>query len=177
MTLLIILLIIVAIPLTGAAFLSTDFIIEKEIIINKPREEVFNYIKYLKNQMNFNKWTMTDPNQKTEYTGTDGSVGFVTAWDSTMKNVGKGEQEIIKITEGERIDYALRFKKPFENNASAYLTTTSLSNTQTKVSWAFVGTRNYSNKIFHFLFNLSKMLGKDLQVSLTNLKNLLEKNS
>jgi uncharacterized protein YndB with AHSA1/START domain len=175
MTILVVILIIVAIPLIGAAFLSTDFVIEKEIVINKSKEEVFNYVKFLKNHLNFNKWTMTDPNQKTEYTGTDGAVGFITAWDSNMKDVGKGEQEIIKIIEGERIDYALRFKRPFENNAGAYMTTSALSNSQTKVTWAFVGTRSYPNKIFHFLFNLSKMLGKDLQTSLNNLKKLLEK--
>jgi hypothetical protein len=31
--------------------------------------------------------------------GTDGTVGFVYGWDSKNKNAGKGEQEIMNITE------------------------------------------------------------------------------
>jgi len=34
------------------------------------------------------------------YTGNDGTVGFVLAWDSTNKSVGKGEQEITNVEEG-----------------------------------------------------------------------------
>ena len=51
-----------------------------------------------------------DPDMKKTYRGTDGTVGFVSAWDSEKDDVGKGEQEIIKITDGERIDYELRFQ-------------------------------------------------------------------
>ncbi len=46
---------------------------------------------------------------KTEYRGTDGTVGFVSAWDSPVRDAGKGEQEITKIDDGKRIDYELRF--------------------------------------------------------------------
>jgi hypothetical protein len=38
-----------------------------------------------------------DPNMKKTYTGTDAEVGFISAWESTDKNVGVGEQEIKKI--------------------------------------------------------------------------------
>jgi hypothetical protein len=34
---------------------------------------------------------MMDPNAKMEYKGTDGTVGFISAWDSKIKYVGKGE--------------------------------------------------------------------------------------
>ena len=37
--------------------------------------------------------------------------------------MGQGEQEIVKIEEGNRIDYALRFKKPMEDNATSYMAT------------------------------------------------------
>ncbi len=36
---------------------------------------------------------MMDPNVKLIYTGTDGTVGFKSAWSSDVKNVGVGEQE------------------------------------------------------------------------------------
>src|SRR5262245_55746209 len=95
---------IIALALIAALFMKKDYNNEREITINKPKEQVFNYIKYLKNQDNFSKWASMDPDMKKDYRGTDGSVGFVSTWDSDKKDVGKGEQEIKKMTEGERID-------------------------------------------------------------------------
>ena len=106
--------ILIAIPLVVALFVKKDYAIERQIVINKPKQDVFNYIKFLKNQDNYSKWNMVDPNMKKAYTGTDGTVGFISAWESNNKNIGVGEQEIIKITDGERIDIKLRFKVPFE---------------------------------------------------------------
>jgi uncharacterized protein YndB with AHSA1/START domain len=166
--------ILILIPLIGAAFLSNEYVIEREITINKSNAEVFEYIKFLKNQEQYNKWVMRDPNQKTELRGTDGTVGFVMAWDSQDKGAGKGEQEIMSMAEGKRIDYEIRFEKPFKNVAGSYFITEPISAGQTKVKWAFTGTRPYGMKVMHFALNLPKMLGKDLQASLGNLKGVLE---
>lgn len=171
----IIIAILILIPLIGAAFLSNDYVIEKEVTINKPNQEVFDYIKILKNQEQYNKWVMRDPNQKIELRGIDGTVGFIMAWDSQDKGAGKGEQEIMGMSEGKRIDYEIRFEKPFKNVAGSYFVTEPVSANQTKVRWAFTGSRPYGMKVMHFAFNLPKMLGKDLQASLRNLKAVLEK--
>ena len=74
------------------------------------------------NQDNFNKWTMMDPNMKRSFRGTDGTVGFVYAWDGN-KRAGKGEQEITKITEGKRLDIEVRFERPFKAISSTPFTT------------------------------------------------------
>ncbi len=175
MTILIIIAIIIAIPLLAAAFMSNEYIIEREIVINKPKEEVFNHIKLLRNQSVYNKWLMVDPNVRMEYTGTDGTVGFVAAWDSDIKNVGKGTQEITFVIDGQRIDMSLHFIKPFEGHATTFLITEELPDGKTKILWVLTGLRNYPNKMMHLLFNLTKMLGKDLETSLNNLKTVLEK--
>ncbi len=39
--------IIIAIPLVVALFVKKDYVVEREIIINKPKAEVFEYIKFL----------------------------------------------------------------------------------------------------------------------------------
>ncbi|MCW3120230.1 MAG: hypothetical protein JWM28_4312 [Chitinophagaceae bacterium] len=174
MNVVIIILIIIAIPLILALFLTDEYVIERDIIINRPQEEVFNFVKLVKNSDYFNKWVMMDPNMKKDYAGTDGTVGFVYRWDSNNKNVGKGEQEITKIDD-KRIDYEIRFKKPFEGTSTAYIATEPVSPIQTKVTWVFKGMRNYPMKIMHFLLNLKKMLGKDLATGLATLKTVLEK--
>ena len=57
---LIIILVIIAIPLVIALFVKKDYAVEREIIINRPASEVFDYVKYLKNQNNFSKWATMD---------------------------------------------------------------------------------------------------------------------
>src|SRR6478736_3566872 len=88
-----ILLIILTIPLVIALFVKREYDVERAVTINKPKEEVFNYVKYLKNQDNYSKWIQIDPNLKKSFRGTDGTVGFVYAWDGNNQ-AGKGEQEI-----------------------------------------------------------------------------------
>jgi hypothetical protein len=175
LTILLIIIGIIALLLICGLFIKKEFFIERSIVIHKPKQEVFNYLKFLKNAEHFNKWTMTDPAAKKTMTGTDGTVGFIYTWDSSNKNVGKGAQEIIKINEGEHIDYELRFEKPFKNTAYSSLILQGVSAGETKVNWTFHGVMKYPMNLMHALFNLSNMLGKDLQTSLSNLKNNLEK--
>jgi hypothetical protein len=112
---------------------------QRDYDTHKPKAEVFEYIKFLKNQDEYSVWAEMDPNMKKEYRGTDGTVGFVSAWESKDDNVGKGEQEIKKIKDGERMDMELRFIKPFEATDNAYMATESMSESDTKVVWGFNG--------------------------------------
>ena len=168
-----IVLIIIAIPLVVALFVKKTYSVEREIIIARPPHIVFNYLKYLKNQDKFSKWATMDPNMKKEYRGVDGTVGFVSAWESQDKNVGKGEQEIKKILEGKRIDFELRFIKPFAAVAKAYMTTDQMSRNETIVNWGFESSMKYPMNLM-LLFNMEKMIGNDLATGLANLKNQLE---
>jgi len=165
----------VALLLILALFLKKEYGVQREITINKPKLEVFDYLKTLKNQDNFSVWAMRDPKMKKEFRGTDGTIGFVSAWDSEVKDVGKGEQEIKKITEGERIDFEIRFFKPFETTDNAYMSTDSISENQTKVTWGFNGKMKYPMNLMLLAMNMDEMLGKDLQSGLNNLKANLEK--
>lgn len=166
--------IIVAIPLVVALFVKKDYAVEREIIINKPKQEVFDYIKLLKNQDNYSKWAMMDPNMKKTYRGTDGTVGFVATWDSKVKDVGRGEQEIIKIDEGKRIDFELRFFEPFEATEAAYMITERETANQTKVKWGFDGNMDYPMNLMLLVIDFEKMLAADLSTGLNNLKQVLE---
>ncbi len=159
-----------------AAFTRKDYSVEREVTINQPREKVFAYIKQLKNQDNFSKWAMRDPNMKKEYRGTDGTEGFVYAWDSD-EEAGKGEQKILKITEGERIELKLHFIKPMEADADSHFITETVNTNSTKVKWGFSSTIPYPMNFMLVVMDLEGMLGKDLDESLNNLKSILEKQS
>lgn len=173
---LIIIIAFILIVLTVALFVDGKYNVTREITINKSNQEVFDYIKYLKNQNNFSVWAKMDPNMKKTYKGTDGKIGFISAWDSKNENVGKGEQELVKINEGKRLDFELRFKEPFEANDHVYMTTTKISESKTKVVWGFNGEMNYPMNIMCLFMDMDEMLGKDLSKGLENLKVVLEKN-
>lgn len=58
-----------------------EFTSERQITINRPKDEVFDYIKHLSNQKNYDTWHKMDPDAQTTTRGTDGTVGLVYAWD------------------------------------------------------------------------------------------------
>lgn len=165
---------IIVLILIVAAVSPKDYAVEREVIINKPVTEVFNYIKYLKNQDNYSVWASMDPNMKKTFTGTDGTVGFVSAWESEDDEVGKGEQEIMKIDNGSRIDFELRFIEPFEATDNAYMITQEVAPTITRVTWGFYGSMDYPMNIMLLFMDMEGILGADLQKGLENLKKELE---
>lgn len=161
--------------LITAAMVKKEYGVVREIIIHKAKQEVFDYLKLLKNQDNFSKWALMDPNMKKVYTGIDGTVGFVSAWDSDQKNVGKGEQEIKIISAGDRIDYEIRFIKPFAGVAYASLSTETVSDKETLVKWGFDSKMKYPMNLMLLFMDMNKLVGNDLGTGLSNLKRLLEK--
>ncbi|MCX6210548.1 MAG: SRPBCC family protein [Bacteroidetes bacterium] len=156
-----------------ALFMSKDMNVSKQVTINKPLAEVFNYVKYLKHQDEYSKWGTMDSNMKKTYTGTDGTVGFISAWEGN-KEVGAGEQEILKIDDGKRIDYALRFIKPFKSNADAFMIFEDAGNNQTKVSWGFKSQMAYPMNAICLFINMEEKVGADFQLGLDKLKKKLE---
>ncbi len=165
---------IIAALLLAGLIISKEIKATKEIVINKPKDEVFNYIKYLKNQQNYSKWATLDPNIKNEFHGTDGRPGFVNHWVGNKK-VGEGEQEITAIEEGKALHTDLRFIKPFKSFAKSTMTTEAIDANSTKVSWGFESQMNYPMNIMKVFMNMSEMIGKDFSTGLVNLKTILEK--
>ena len=164
---------IITLVLVAALFVKKEYEVQREVVIQKPRQEVYDYIKYLRNQDNFSKWANMDPAMKKGYKGTDGEVGFVSAWESNKSDVGQGEQEIKKMEEGKRVDTELRFIKPIESTSAAYMSVEDYQGIYSKVKWHFTGKMSYPLNLM-ILMNLEKSIGADLQTGLNNLKVIME---
>jgi hypothetical protein len=171
-TILLILAATIALPLLIALFMKKEHYVRREIIIQAPRQKVFDYIKLLKNQDTFNTHAMAAPDRKKEFRGTDGTVGYVYAW-SGEKNAGVGEKEIIAIVEGKRLETEIRFVKPMAAVARVVMEAESLSGQQTRLYWSNAGTLKYPVNIF--IPMMQKSVAKDMDSSLAVLKNILEK--
>ncbi len=165
---------LIVLLLLAGLIISKDIKATREIVINKPLGEVFSYIKYLKNQQNYSKWASLDPSMKNEYRSTDGTVGFVNAWEGNKK-VGTGEQEITGIVEGKSLSTDLRFIKPFKSLAKAVMATEAAGENATKVSWGFESKMNYPMNVMKLFMNMEKAVGNDFSTGLQNLKTLMEK--
>lgn len=147
--------------------------VSRSIKIDRAKADVFNYIKYVKNQDEWSPWKNRDPEMKQEFSGEDGTVGFISKWDSDVKNVGSGEQEIIRIVENERLDTQLRFLKPWKSESHAYISVAG-SDGSTEVTWGFSGTNKVPMNIFMLFMNIDKAVGKDFEEGLAKLKQVLE---
>ncbi len=167
-----VLIILVALPLLLALFVKKDYQVQRAITINRPSSEVYNYVKLLKNQDHYSKWVRMDPAMKKDFRGTDGTVGFVYAWEGN-KDAGKGEQEIIALEEDKLVDVEVRFVEPFAGVAQAPIGLEALSPAQTRVTWGMEGSSDYPMNIMNLF--IDNMLGRDIDSSLLMLKELLEK--
>ena len=163
-----------ALVLIAALFMPKDYSVEKEVVINKPKAEVYDYLESLQNQNKWSVWAKSDPNMKKHFKGIDRTVGFTYYWEGNDE-VGKGEQEITKITKGERIDTQLRFLKPFESTSEAHLITENAGQNRTKVKWGFIGVMPYPMNAMLPFMGMEKTVGKDFADGLENLKLILEK--
>ena len=171
-TILLILLAIIAFLLIIAIFMKREHYVKRDIVINAPSQKVFDYLRLLKNQDEFNEHAKAGPDRKREFKGTDGTVGYIYSW-SGNKDAGVGEKEIKNIVEGKKIEMEIRFVKPMRATADIIIETESLSDNQTKVSWSNAGKLKYPINIFIPI--MEKHVVKDMDVSLLTLKNILEK--
>jgi uncharacterized protein YndB with AHSA1/START domain len=148
-----------------------EMVITSEIVISKPSDVVWSYIRLLRNQVQYNTWILSDPNIKMEYSGTDGMPGFIAAWQSKTR-MGSGEQEILKVTEGHSMETELRFAN-HENTTHVLTKVEAAGNDQTKVTT--VMTANPVGPMRLMMPVMKGMIKKGSDDMLKNLKKTLDK--
>jgi hypothetical protein len=174
MIVLYILLGIVALLLILAVAAPKKYNVQRSVTINRPVNEVFSYLKLIKNQDHWSPWKKRDPNMIQSFTGIDGTVGFVSKWDSDHKQVGAGEQEIKKIVHNEQIETEIRFLKPWKSISIGFFKLNEIEPSKTEVIWGFRGENKPPMNIMMLFFNMDKAVGKDFDEGLSSLKSTLE---
>lgn len=144
----------------------------RSVELEHTKEKVWEQLKFLRKQQEWSPWARKDPNMDQKFTGIDGEVGTVSYWNGN-KEVGEGEQEITKIVDGKRIEQDLRFLKPFKSESDCYVELEELDNNRSKVTWGFTGTNKFPICIMMLFMSMDKMVGKDFEQGLQNLKHNL----
>lgn len=159
---------IIALALIVAAFLPKKFHVEGSQVINRPVQDVYNYVRYIQNQEAFTVWFKMDPDIQKAYSGTDGAVGGSLSWKS--KEVGDGRQVITALKENERVDIDL-YLMDDKNPGKHYFLTAAEGDNKTKVTIAVDGHVPYPFNLWMLFYDMNK----DFQKNADNLKEILEK--
>jgi carbon monoxide dehydrogenase subunit G len=91
-----------------------------------------------------------------------------------QKEVGKGRMEIAESSPPSKVTIRLDFVKPFEAHNTVDFALEP-ERDATNVTWAMQGHTPYFAKIIHVFFDMDRMVGKDFETGLVNLKTIAEK--
>jgi carbon monoxide dehydrogenase subunit G len=140
--------------------------------IKAPPEKIVAFIN------DFHRWTAwspyegRDPAMKRTYSGAESGKGAVYEWEGNNA-VGKGRMEITDVALPSRVTIKLDFFKPFEGHNIAEFTLAPVG-AATNVTWAMRGPAAFQMKFMGIFVNMDKMLGKDFETGLANLKTASE---
>jgi len=164
--------ILIAAILIYAATKPDTFHVQRSTHIAAPPENVFELIEDLHHWASWSPWEKRDPAMKKSYSGSPQGAGAALDWDGN-NDVGTGRMEIVSTVPTSRIVIKLDFLKPFEGHNQAEFTLEG-GDTATTVTWAMHGPQPFMMKVMDLVMGMDKMVGKDFETGLANLKQLAE---
>jgi len=167
--------IIIAIIIIYATTKPDNFRIERRISINAAPEAIFPLINNFHQWMLWSPWEKLDPALERQYSGATEGIGAIYEWKGN-KNVGSGRMQIVKSDFPSNIYINLDFFEPFEAKNNAEFTLVS-HDQKTEVIWVMSGKNLFISKLMSVFCNMDKMIGKNFEEGLLNLKTNIEKTS
>lgn len=168
----IIILLIAGYAIVAVLAFGKNYHYEKSMVINAPKEKVWQQISSVKAFNQWNPWMKLDKNMKITYTGNSGEVGDKYCWDSKNNDAGAGCQEIKELVVNEKQKTEMTFIKPFEGQATSEIILTSEGNS-TKVTWTMDTEQDPMMKIMRPMMDYQ--MGKSYGEGLQSLKKISEK--
>lgn len=150
-----------------------EFKVERATTVPAPPSAVFAKVNDLRAWEAWSPWAKLDPNAKSTYEGPAAGVGAIMRWSGNNK-VGQGSMTIIESRPDEQVGFKLEFLRPFKATNTAVFTFQPAGN-QTVVTWTMSGKNNLMGKIFGLVMDCDKMVGKDFEKGLANLKSVVAK--
>ncbi|MCX4174912.1 MULTISPECIES: SRPBCC family protein [Paraburkholderia] len=161
----------VGLLLIYAATRPDNFRIERSVRIEAPPERVYGLIDDLHQFNRWNPFLRKDPAAQGTYSGTPSGKGARYAWQG--EKVGVGQMEIVDTAAPANVTMNLDFIKPFEAHNIADFTLKPEAGA-TQVTWAMHGPAPFLSKLMQVFVSMDRMVGKDFEDGLGNLKTLAE---
>jgi uncharacterized protein YndB with AHSA1/START domain len=169
----IIVVVLIAALLIYAAARPGTFRVERTANINAPPEKIFALINDLRGWDAWSPYEKKDPLMKRTYSGAAQGTGAVYAWEGN-REVGAGSIEITESTSPSRVLLNLHMIKPFEAYNIVEFTLEP-GGVSTQVTWSMRGAMPYFSKVLGLFMNMDRMVGRDFEAGLANLKTAAEK--
>lgn len=155
-----------------AATKPATFHVERSTTIAATPEKIHPLVDDFHNWDQWSPWAHLDPNMHVAYSGASAGPGAVYEWQGNSK-VGKGRMEILA-AEPTATSIKLDFLQPFEShNHSNFLLQP--DGNGTRVTWTMDGPNTFTSKLMSVFISMDKMIGKDFEAGLGNLKTAAER--
>jgi hypothetical protein len=169
---LIVIVVLIAGVLVYAATRPDTFRVQRAATLNAPPGKIAPLISDFHNWGAWSPWEKLDPAMQRTYSGAPAGKGAVYEWSGNGK-AGAGRMEILDASPA-RVSIKLDFLKPFEAHNLTDFTLEPQAG-GTRVNWDLHGPMPYLSKLMCVFVSMDKMVGKDFEQGLANLKAAAEK--
>ena len=173
MTVLFVLAAVIVLVLIIAANRPDAFRIERRATIQAPPAVVYAKLADFHAWAEWSPWEKLDPAMQRSFSGPAQGMGAIYAWEGN-KQVGAGRMEITDASPSARLVIKLEFFRPWKaTNTSEF--SLGEQGGSTTVLWAMLGPQPFMSKLMGMFMNFDKMVGKDFEAGLAQLKAACEK--
>src|SRR5688572_26744221 len=103
------LLLIIALLCVISLFLPSKVHVQRSIMINAPVKTVFNTVNNFRTWINWSYWDQIDPKMKSTFEGPEAGAGAIHRWESENDSVGVGSMTITESVEPSKVLTSLEF--------------------------------------------------------------------
>jgi hypothetical protein len=158
--------------LAFAATRPNTFQVSRSQSMQAAPERIYALIEDYHNWAQWSPYEKLDPTMKKTFSGASKGKGAIYQWAGNSK-AGEGRMEIIDAATPTLVKIKLDFLRPFVgHNTSEFRL--SARGGSTEVSWVMYGPQAFPFKLMSIFFSMDKVLGKDFETGLSNLKSLAE---
>lgn len=135
-------------------------------------EAIWPFLVDFRKWASWSPWEKMDPDLKRTYEGAESGVGAVYGWEGNKK-VGAGRMEIQEAVPHSKVVLQLDFFRPFKiRNTTEFILRQ--EGDSTEVTWEMRGPNPFISKVMCLFINFDKLVGKDFEAGLANLRSQAE---
>ena len=165
--------VLIAAVLIYATTKPDTFSVTRSASIKAPPEQIFAVINDFHRWTDWSPWEKLDPDMKRTQGGPASGKGATYAWEGNSK-AGAGRMEIIESTPASKVGIQLDFSKPFEGHNIVEFVLVPQGDSS-NLTWTMHGPTPYISKLMQVFVSMDRLIGKDFEAGLANLKALAEK--
>jgi hypothetical protein len=150
-----------------------DYRVTRSATMAAPASVVFDQVNDFHHWDAWSPWAKLDPKAKNSFEGSESGTGAIFRWNGNDK-VGEGSLTILKSIPNELVRMKLEFIRPFPDSCITEVAFEPAGQ-HTSVNWSMLGRHpNFTSKAICTVMNMDKMIGRDFEKGLANIKAIVE---